>query len=94
MRNSYSDKKPVSKGLPAFFIARMGEGAAFRVGVKDGTLPVFDEGDNLFYFATSIVMSYCYRCAISSRLKPVAFEMAPTERPISVKVLAVSRAFW
>ena len=34
----------------------MGEGAAFRVGVKDGMLPVFDEGNNLFYFATSIVM--------------------------------------
>jgi len=30
--------------LTGFFIARMGEGAAFRVGVKDGTLPTLDGG--------------------------------------------------
>ena len=46
----------MSKGLPAFFIARMEEGAGLRAGVKDGMLPVFDEGNNLFYFATSLVM--------------------------------------
>ena len=90
----YRMELPVSECLPAFFIARMGEEAAFRVGVKDGMLPTLDEGTNRFYFATSILIAYCYRRAISSRLKPVPSAIFALSIPSFLNAAAVSRAFW